>query len=99
VVDDWILNQGYKKTYDNIHLVQIENDNEVLKSKVVKWIKELNNIVTEKIDVEWIYDSIEQLEAVINSKSDELYKLRWDEEKLTKDIKKIIVIDLLMKLN
>lgn len=88
VVDDWILNQGYKKTHDNIHLVQIENDNEVLKSKVVKWINELNNIVTEKIDVEWIYDSIEQLEALINSKSDELYKLRWDEEKLTKDIKK-----------
>lgn len=88
VVDDWILNQGYKKTHDNIHLVQIENDNEVLKSKVVKWINELNNIVTEKIDVEWIFDSIEQLEALINSKSDELYKLRWDEEKLTKDIKK-----------
>tara|TARA_R110001583_G_scaffold192614_1_gene359327 strand:- start:35330 stop:40033 length:4704 start_codon:yes stop_codon:yes gene_type:complete len=88
VVDDWILNQGYKKKHDNIHLAQIENDNEVLKSKVIKWIKGLNNIVTEKIDVEWIYDSVEQLEAVINSKSDELYKLRWAEEKLTKDVKK-----------
>lgn len=88
VVDDWILNQGYKKAHDNIHLAQIENDNEVLKSKVIKWIKGLNNIVKEKIDVEWIYDSIEQLEAVINSKSDELYKLRWAEEKLTKDVKK-----------
>lgn len=88
VVDDWILNQGYKKIHDNIHLAQIENDNEVLKSKVIKWIKGLNNIVTEKIDVEWIYDSVEQLEAVINSKSDELYKLRWAEEKLTKDVKK-----------
>lgn len=88
VVDDWILNQGYKKTHDNIHLAQIENDNEALKSKVIKWIKGLNNIVTEKIDVEWIYDSVEQLEAVINSKSDELYKLRWAEEKLTKDVKK-----------
>jgi hypothetical protein len=88
VVDDWILNQGYKKTHDNIHLAQIENDNEALKSKVIKWIKGLKNIVTEKIDVEWIYDSVEQLEAVINSKSDELYKLRWAEEKLTKDVKK-----------
>src|SRR5690554_1557215 len=88
VVDDWILNQGYKKTHDNNHLAQIEKDNEVLKSKVIKWIKELNNIVTEKIDVEWIYNSIEQLEALIDSKSDELYKLRWAEEKLIKDIKK-----------
>ena len=88
IVDDSIINPGYRKVQDNIHLEQIENDNEDLKSKITKWIKGLNNIVTEKIEVEWIYDSFERLEALINSKSDELYKLRWAEEKLTKDIKK-----------
>ena len=88
VVDDSIINPGYKKVQDNIHLEQIENDNEDLKSKITKWIKGLDNIVTEKIEVEWIYDSFERLETLINSKSDELYKLRWAEEKLTKDIKK-----------
>ncbi|MFV8352614.1 AVAST type 2 anti-phage system protein Avs2 [Flavobacterium sp. XS2P14] len=88
VVDDWILNNRYKKAHDNIHLAQIENDNEDLKSKVIKWIKGLDNIVTEKIEIEWIYQSFENLEILINSKSDELYKLRWAEEKLNKDIKK-----------
>nr|WP_315234107.1 AVAST type 2 anti-phage system protein Avs2 [uncultured Flavobacterium sp.] len=88
VVDDWILNNGYKKVHNNIHLEQIENDNEDLKSKVIKWIKGLDNLVTEKIDIEWICDSVEQLEGLMNSKSDELYKLRWAEEELTKGIKK-----------
>lgn len=88
VVDDWIVNNGYKKIHANIHLEQIENDNEDLKSKVIKWIKGLDNLVTEKIDIEWIYDSFERLEGLINSKSDELYKLRWAEEELTKGIKK-----------
>lgn len=88
VVDDWILNHRYKKVHDNIHLEQIENDNEDLKSKVIKWIKGLENLVTEKIDVEWIYDSFERLESFINSKSDELYKLRRAEEELTKGTKK-----------
>jgi hypothetical protein len=88
VADDWILNNGYKKTHANIHLEQIENDNEDLKSKVIKWIKGLDNLVTEKIDIEWIYDLFERLEGLINSKSDELYKLRWAEEELTKGIKK-----------
>jgi hypothetical protein len=35
VVDDWILNHGHKKVHNNIHLEQIENDNENLKSKVI----------------------------------------------------------------
>jgi hypothetical protein len=88
VVDDWILNNRYKKAHDNIHLAQIENDNEDLKSTVIRWIKGLDNIVTEKIEIEWIYQSFENLEILINSKSDELYKLRWAEERLNKDIKK-----------
>lgn len=88
VVDDWIVNNGYKKTHANIHLEQIENENEDLKSKVIKWIKGLENLVTEKIDIEWIYDSFERLERFINSKSDELYKLRRAEEELTKGSKK-----------
>lgn len=88
IVDDWILNNRYKKGNGNIHLEQIENDNEDLKSKVIKWIKALNNLVPEKIDIEWINDSFERLEGLINSKSDELYKLRRAEEELTKNIKK-----------
>lgn len=88
VVDDWILSRGYSITNNNINFEQIEKNNENLKSKVIKWIKELDNLVTEKIDIEWIYVSFEQLEDLIYSKLDELYKLRRDEERLTKDIKK-----------
>ena len=88
LVDDWILTNGYKKNPNNIHLNEIENENDDIKSKAILWIKGLNNLVTEKIDIDWIYKSLEKLEGIIDTKSDELYKLRWAEEKLTKNIKK-----------
>lgn len=88
LVDDWVLTNGYKKGHNNIYLNEIENDNDDIKSKAILWIKGLNNLVPEKIDIDWIYESIERLESIINTKSDELYKLRSAEEKLTKDIKK-----------
>lgn len=88
VADDWILRRGYSKTDKYVHLQKIEIDNEDLKSKVIKWIKGLDNLVTEKIEIEWIYSSFEQLEDLINSKLDELYKLRRGEERITKDTKK-----------
>ena len=88
VVDDWVLKYGYKKSNNNTHLDEIESEYENLKNKVIIWIKGLDNSITKKIDVEWIYDTLNHLETLIETKSDELYKLRWIEEKATKDTKK-----------
>ncbi|MFV8353910.1 AVAST type 2 anti-phage system protein Avs2 [Flavobacterium sp. XS2P14] len=88
IVDDWILNHGYGKIDKNIHLEQIEKVNKDLKAKVSKWIKELNHSVTSSIDVEWLFDELDQLDTTIKSKFDDLYQLRRDEEKKSQDTKK-----------
>ncbi|WP_281631560.1 AVAST type 2 anti-phage system protein Avs2 [Flavobacterium luteolum] len=87
-VDDWVLNNGYKKSSYGDHLKEIEIENDHIKSQCIAWIEGLNNSVTEKIAVDWLYESFEKLDNLINTKSAGLYELRRIEEELIKDAAK-----------
>ncbi|WPR70324.1 AVAST type 2 anti-phage system protein Avs2 [Flavobacterium sp. NG2] len=88
IVDKWILEKGYRKITNNVHLDKIEYDYDELKQKVTDWIKKQENLVTEKIEVNWIFNSIDKLNEEIEIKTSELYKLQREEEKKNKDIQK-----------
>lgn len=88
IVDKWVLEKGYRKLINNIHLDKIESDNDALKQKVTDWLKNQKNSVTEKIELNWIFNSIDKINEEIEVKTSELYKLQRDEEEKNKDVKK-----------
>jgi hypothetical protein len=88
IVDKWVLEKGYRKLVNNIHLDKIESNNDELKQKVTDWIKKQENSVTEKIELNWIFNSVDKINEEIEVKTTELYKLQWEEEKKNKDIPK-----------
>lgn len=88
LVDKWILEKGYRKIANNTHLDTIESDNDQLKQKVTDWIRKQENSVTEKIEVNWILVSLNQINSDIEVKTSELYKLQREEEQKNKDVKK-----------
>nr|WP_304412207.1 AVAST type 2 anti-phage system protein Avs2 [Flavobacterium sp. WG21] len=88
LVDNWILEDGYRKMKDNLHLDKIESNNQQLKQKVTNWIKQKENSVTDKIDVDWILNSLDTINSEIDIKIKELYKLQRQEEEKNKDVKK-----------
>lgn len=88
IVDKWVIEKGYRKIANNILLDKIESDYDELKRKVTDWIKKQENSVTEKIEINWIFDSIDKINEEIEVKTSELYKLQWEEEKKNKDIQK-----------
>ena len=59
IVDNWIIEKGYMKLLDNIHLAAIEKDYEKIKAETVGWIKALDNSVTQKIDVKCLLESLD----------------------------------------
>lgn len=87
LVDNWIVEKGYRKLKDNIHLTKIEKEYEKIKIKTVNWIKTLDNSVTQKIDVKWLLESLDKLNDSIDVKSREVYNLRREEEKRDKNVK------------
>ncbi len=88
IVDKWVIEKSYKKITNNIHLDKIESEYDELKQKVTDWIKRLENSVTEKIEVNWIFDSINKINEEIEVKTSELYILQREKEKKNKDIQK-----------
>ncbi|OOV29083.1 hypothetical protein BXU11_03925 [Flavobacterium sp. LM5] len=88
IVDKWVIEKGYRKITNNIHLDKTESDYVELKQKVTHWIKKQENSVTEKIEMNWIFNSIDKINEEIEVKTTELYKLQWEEEKKNKDIPK-----------
>ncbi|MBW1655918.1 AVAST type 2 anti-phage system protein Avs2 [Flavobacterium quisquiliarum] len=88
LVDRWILDNGYGRMQNNIHLDDIESKNNQIKQEVTEWIKKQKKSVTEKIDVEWILSSLNEINDTINIKTRELYKLQREEEEKNKGVKK-----------
>jgi hypothetical protein len=88
IVDKWVIEKGYRKITNNIHLDKIESDYDELKQKVTDWIKKQENSVTEKIEINWIFDSLDKINEEIEVKTSEVYKLQREEEKKNKDIQK-----------
>lgn len=88
IVDKWILEKGYRKLVNNIHLDKIESDQNSLKQKTTDWVKNQKKSITEKIELNWIFDSINKINKEIEVKTSELYKLRREEEEKNKDVKK-----------
>lgn len=88
IVDKWVLEKGYRKLINNIHLDKIEFSQNELKLKVTDWVKNQKNSVTEKIELNWIFDSINKINEEIDVKTSELYKLQREEEGKKKDVKK-----------
>ncbi|MFC0781259.1 hypothetical protein, partial [Flavobacterium sp. HJSW_4] len=88
VVDKWILEDGYRKIDDNMHLNQIETNYKLLKQDVTNWVRKQENYVTEKIEIDWILKSIDKINTEINNKIRQLYKLQREEEEKTKHIEK-----------
>ncbi|MFV8360926.1 AVAST type 2 anti-phage system protein Avs2 [Flavobacterium sp. LS1P3] len=87
IVDKWIVERGYRQLNDNIHLNKIETEYETVKQKTITWIKKLENSITQKINVEWLLESLEKLNDCIDDKSQEVYKLRREEEEKNKNVK------------
>ena len=87
IIDNWITEKGYRKLKDNIQLEEIEKEYESVKQNTIKWIKTLENSVTEKIDIKCLLESLEKLNNCIDIKSQEVYKLRIEEEEKNKKIK------------
>lgn len=88
IVDKWILEKGYRKLENNIHLDKIESDYSNINQKVTDWIKKQKYSVTEKIDINWILELLDKINEDIEIKTSELYKLQRDEEEKNKDIKR-----------
>lgn len=85
IVDEWILNYGYKKNTDNVHLQEIEKQYDELKNKITNWIKELDYSIENQIEIEWIFDHLQNLNSLIDQKSNELFDLGLREEKEKKE--------------
>ncbi|TDD97849.1 AVAST type 2 anti-phage system protein Avs2 [Flavobacterium cellulosilyticum] len=87
IVDNWIVEKGYRQLNDNIHLDKIEKEYDSVKQKAINWIKTLENSIIQNIDVKWLLESLEKLNDCIDDKSQEVYKLRREEEEKNKNIK------------
>lgn len=88
LVDNWILEKGYRQRSNNIHLDKIESDNSLIKQKVTDWIQKLEHSVTKKIEIDWILDSLTVNNTQIDAKRTKLYKLQRKEEEKNKDVKR-----------
>ena len=94
IVDKWVLEKGYRKLINNIHLDKIESDQNELKQKVTDWIKNQKNSVTEKIELNWIFDSINKIneeDKIVNSRE---YKFRRKSDYIilkNKNVKTILI--------
>lgn len=85
--DEWISSSDYTSTA-NKHLEQIENELSEIKIQTTEWIQNLNLSIESKIDIEWLSDKLERINEKAEQKSNELYELRRQEEKLKANTQK-----------
>lgn len=87
-IDSWIINDGYRKLNNNLHLDAIEDEYNCIRKNATSWLNDLDRSITNKIDLNWLLKNLDTLGETIKAKTHELYDLQWKEEKENKDIKK-----------
>ena len=87
-IDNWIINDGYRKLAGNVHLEAVELEYNSLRLKMTEWLKNLDRSITTTIDLDWFLKDIDTLGKKLDEKTHEMYDLQRNEEKSNKDKKK-----------